>query len=315
MNDLLPKSLTKGEATVDYVDLKKLEAARDLEMGLHGGGEQQNLAMFFEEVSAVKKEMAKVEELLGRLHSALEESKGAHRAQAMKEVRERREGDVREVLLKARGIKAQLEDVDASNAAARRIVGCGPGTPSDRTRTSITHALRKKLKQLMEDFQSLREKARREYRETVRRRFYTVKGQMPDEETVERIIETGESESFVQKAIQEQGRAGAGDESIVVEIRERHDAAMELEKSLVELHQIFMDMAVMVEAQGERLDEIEHYVRQANAYMDCGAQQLKSAKHYQQNSRKWIMVALLVLLLLLVLLVIVPVLATAFKSS
>ncbi|KAI5062513.1 hypothetical protein GOP47_0023052 [Adiantum capillus-veneris] len=316
MNDLLPKSLKKGEVTVEYVDLKKLEAGADLEMGLQGGGEQQSLAIFFEEVSAVKTEMAKVQELLGRLQKGVEESKGAHRAQAMKEVRERMEGDVREVLLKARAIKAQVEDLDASNAGARKIAGCGPGTPSDRTRTSITHALRKKLKQLMEEFQSLREKARNEYRETVKRRFYTVKGQMPDEETVERIIETGESESFVQKAIQEQGRGELDQSSsFLVEIRERHDAAMELERSLVELHQIFLDMAVMVEAQGERLDEIEHYVRQASAYMDSGAEQLKSAKHYQRSSRKWLMLALLILLLLVVLLVIVPVATTAFKSS
>lgn len=34
----------------------------------------------------------------------------------------------------------------------------------------------------------------------------------------------------------------------------------ELEKSLMELHQIFLDMAVLVEAQGEMLDNIEQQV-------------------------------------------------------
>jgi len=37
----------------------------------------------------------------------------------------------------------------------------------------------------------------------------------------------------------------------LVEIQERHAAVRELEKSLLDLHQIFLDMAVLVEAQGD----------------------------------------------------------------
>ena len=47
----------------------------------------------------------------------------------------------------------------------------------------------------------------------------------------------------------------------LAEINERHEAVKELEKSLMELHQIFLDMAVLVEAQGEMLDNIEQQVR------------------------------------------------------
>lgn len=307
MNDLLPKSFTRGGAG-EYVDLKK-DAARDLEMGL--GAAEPSLAKFFEEVSEVKQEMEKVKELLSRLQGAHEESKRAHRAQTMKDVRERMDGDVHEVLLKMRVIKAKLEGMDASNQASRRIAGCGPGTPSDRTRSSLTNSLRKKLKDLMEEFQSLRGKARDEYREMVKRRFYTVNGQMPDEETVEHIIETGESESFLQKAIEEQGRGQVLD--TINEIQERHDAAMEMEKSLLELHQIFMDMAVLVDAQGEQLNDIGHYVSQANAYIDHGNLQLKSAKQHQRSTSKWLLIALIILLLL-ILLIIVPV-TTTFRSS
>ncbi|KAJ0970024.1 hypothetical protein J5N97_022901 [Dioscorea zingiberensis] len=41
------------------------------------------------------------------------------------------------------------------------------------------------------------------------------------------------------------------------EIQERHDTVKEIEKKLLHLHQVFMDMAVLVEAQGEMLDNIE----------------------------------------------------------
>ena len=46
----------------------------------------------------------------------------------------------------------------------------------------------------------------------------------------------------------------------LAEINERHEAVKELEKSLMELHQVFLDMAVLVEAQGEMLDNIEQQV-------------------------------------------------------
>lgn len=47
----------------------------------------------------------------------------------------------------------------------------------------------------------------------------------------------------------------------LAEIQERHEAVKELERSLLDLHQIFLDMAVLVEAQGEMLDNIEAQVR------------------------------------------------------
>ena len=46
----------------------------------------------------------------------------------------------------------------------------------------------------------------------------------------------------------------------MAEISERHEAVKGLEKSLMELHQVFLDMAVLVEAQGEMLDNIEQQV-------------------------------------------------------
>jgi len=44
------------------------------------------------------------------------------------------------------------------------VQGCGPGSSSERTRTAITAALRKKLKDLMGEFQDLRQRLQEEYR-------------------------------------------------------------------------------------------------------------------------------------------------------
>lgn len=46
----------------------------------------------------------------------------------------------------------------------------------------------------------------------------------------------------------------------MAEIQERHEAIKDLEESLLDLHQIFLDMSVQVDAQGEMLDNIEQQV-------------------------------------------------------
>ncbi|GJV58902.1 syntaxin-related protein KNOLLE, partial [Tanacetum coccineum] len=62
----------------------------------------------------------------------------------------------------------------------------------------------------------------------------------------------------------------------VVEIQDRYDVAKEMEISLLELHQVFLDMVVMVESQGEQMDDIEHHVINAAHYVNDGTKNLKT---------------------------------------
>ena len=48
-------------------------------------------------------------------------------------------------------------------------------------------------------------------------------------------------------------------------IQERHTEVMQLEKQLMDLHQIFLDMGVLVESQGELLNNIEAQVLHCSA--------------------------------------------------
>ncbi|KAF8407382.1 hypothetical protein HHK36_006513 [Tetracentron sinense] len=309
MNDLMTKSFT------NYVDLKKeamkdLEAGPDYDLQMTATQMDNNLAQFLMEAEKVKEEMGVIRDILGRLQEAKEESKSLHKHEALKALRNRINSDVVTVLKKVRTIKSNLEDMDRANAANRRLSGYKEGTPIDRTRTSVTNGLRKKLKELMMDFQGLRQRMMVEYKETVGRRYFTVTGEYPEEEVIEKVISNG-GEDFLQRAIQEHGRGKVLE--TVVEIQDRHDAAKEIEKSLLELHQVFLDMAVMVEAQGEQMDDIEHHVINAAHYVKDGSTKLKTAKDYQRSSRKWMCIGL-ILLLLIILVVVIPI-ATSFRDS
>lgn len=167
MNDLLTSTFSGRRG---YADLESGGGPGQQMANMGGGQGEQDLTKFFDEVERVKVEMDKIKQLLVKLQEANEESKGVHRAQAMKSLRDRMDSDIAQVSKLARSIKAKLEDLDRGNAASRRVKGCEEGTPTDRTRMSITNNQRKKLKDLMGDFQALRERMMNEYKETIERR-------------------------------------------------------------------------------------------------------------------------------------------------
>lgn len=263
-----------------------------------------NLDKFFADVESIKEELKEVERLHQSLHSANETSKTLHNASAVHSLRAAMDSDVSLALKKAKLIKLRLESLDRANAANRSVPGCGVGSSTDRTRSSVVAGLRKKLRDQMENFQDLRKQVTSEYKETIERRYYTVTGEKASEETVEALMATGEGERFLQRAIEEQGRGNVVD--VIAEIQERHGAARELERSLMELQQVFMDMAVMVAAQGEQLDDIESQVGKASSFIQRGAEQLVVARKHQKNTRKWTCFAIL-LLLIIILVIVLPI--------
>ncbi|EES06503.1 syntaxin-124 [Sorghum bicolor] len=312
MNDLFTSASFKK-----YADLKHQVVMDDLESGV-GGGEAEGpcLDRFFEDVEGVKEDLRGLESLHRRLQSAHEESKTAHDARAVKALRARMDADVDQVLRRAKAVKTKLEALDRANAASRRLPGCGPGSSADRTRTSVVTGLGKKLKDLMDDFQGLRTRMAAEYKETVARRYYTVTGEEAAEGTVEALIASGQSETFLQKAIQEQAAAAGRAQVVdtVSEIQERRDAVVEVERSLRELHQVFLDMAALVEAQGHQLNDIESHVARASSFVLRGAVELEAAREYQRSGRKWACVAL-VAAALLAAVVVLPVLVNLHLLS
>lgn len=260
---------------------------------------------FYVTVEDIKKLLASIKRNLVDIQSQNEKGKSTTRAQDMKAIRERMQLDIEDVGRTAHLAKSKLEALDKENSQSRKLPGCGPGSSVDRTRVSVTATLRKRLKNIMGEFMTLRQKIQDEYREVVERRVFTVTGERATEEEIEKLIETGESERIFQKAITEQGRGQV--QETLAEIQERHAAIRDLERSLLELHQIFLDLAVLVDAQGEMLDNIESQVSKSVDFVKEGNKALQKAKVIQRSTRKWMCIATIALLIIALIIVLVVV--------
>ncbi|XP_060191010.1 syntaxin-132-like [Lycium barbarum] len=291
MNDLLADS--------SFVDVKDNGSKQsDIEMGNRFTRSQSDSGMdsFNKQIQEIEKQVDKLSGLLKSLKDANEETKSVTKASEMKAIRKRMEKDIDEVGKVARNVKAKIEAINKENLANRQKPGCGKGTSVDRSRINMTNALTKKFRDVMTEFQTLRQRIDDEYREVVERRVITVTGTRPDEETINNLIENGSSEQIFQNAIQGMGRGQVL--STVEEIQERHDAVKEIERKLLDLHQIYLDMAVLVEAQGDLLDNIETQVGYAVDHVNMGTDALQTAKSLQKKSRKCMMIAIILLLII-----------------
>uniref|UniRef100_A0A3Q3GNZ7 Syntaxin 12, like n=1 Tax=Labrus bergylta TaxID=56723 RepID=A0A3Q3GNZ7_9LABR len=88
-------------------------------------------------------------------------------------------------------------------------------------------------------------------------------------------------------------------------IKERETNIKQLEADIMDVNQIFKDLALMIHDQGETIDSIEANVEGAESHVDRGAAQLQKASYYQKKSRKRMCILAMVLSLLLLIIIII----------
>lgn len=263
----------------------------------------RDMQVFFQKVEEVKGDMNEIKALQREIHQMHEKGKQLVKSKEIQAHQEELQDRIAQVNTIAHKVKSKVEALDKLNEQAVQKKGQGLNSVSERTRTTITAGLKKKLKDLMGEFSQLRNRMQEDYREVVGRRVYTVTGKNVPEEEIERIIESGKAESIFQEALLDAGRGRVLD--TLAEIQERHRAIKDLEQSLLELHQIFLDMAVLVEAQGEMLDNIEKQVARSVDFVKTGTKDLQTAKQLQKSRRKWMCCGLVVVLIVIAVIVIV----------
>jgi len=124
-----------------------------------------------------------------------------------------------------------------------------------------------------------------DYRERCKGRIarqLEITGRATTDEQIEDMLEQGNPAVFTQGIIMETQQA----KQTLADIEARHEDIMKLETSIKELHDMFMDMAMLVESQGEMIDRIEYQVDQAVEFVEKATQDTKKAGEYMRKARR-----------------------------
>jgi len=109
-----------------------------------------------------------------------------------------------------------------------------------------------------------------------------ITGKKTNEEEIERMLESGNPQIFTEGILMETKIA----KQTLADIEARHKDIMKLESSIKELHDMFMDMAMLVESQGEMVDNIERNMDSAVDYVAQAKEETKAAVVYQKKARR-----------------------------
>lgn len=138
----------------------------------------------------------------------------------------------------------------------------------------------------MKDYQTAQQKYKANLKGRATRQIMALKPDATEEE-VDAVLESPDkTERFLQSAFLT--RTGVSD-TIRFEyesVRSKHQDILFIERSVAELHQMFLDFAFLTETQGDVLDHIELNVKRAGDHIRKGNEEVVKAITIQKKIRK-----------------------------
>ncbi|XP_022189774.2 syntaxin isoform X6 [Nilaparvata lugens] len=136
--------------------------------------------------------------------------------------------------------------------------------------------------------------------ETMIKKQLTIANHKLTNEELEELFDKQDTSVFVENYIQKTMEARQN----LQDIRDRHQELMNLEKSIIELHEMFGDVAILVENQGEMIDRVESYVGNGVELVKKGQIELTEAERSQKRARKKKMMLIICLISVLAIFII-----------
>ncbi|KAB5570997.1 hypothetical protein PHYPO_G00219870 [Pangasianodon hypophthalmus] len=121
-----------------------------------------------------------------------------------------------------------------------------------------------------------------------------ITGKVTTDEELEEMLEGGNAAVFTAGIID----SGISKQALS-EIESRHKDIVRLESSIKELHDMFLDIAMLVESQGDIIDNIEANVSKTVDHVAVAKIETKKAVRYQSKARKKVVIIVCVVLVLL----------------
>ncbi|XP_078524134.1 syntaxin-2 isoform X2 [Lissotriton helveticus] len=251
---------------------------------------------FFQQVEELRSSIDKIASIVEEVkkkHSTI--LSAPNPGDGTKEDLEQLNNEIKKIANKVRTKLKTIEQSFEQDASANRT------SVNLRIRKTQHSVLSRKFVDAMTEYNETQTSFRERSKGRIQRQL-EITGKSTTDEELEEMLESGNPSIFTSDIISDSQIT----RQALNEIEARHQDIMKLESSIRELHDMFVDMAMLVETQGEMINNIEKNVSSAEVYVERAKEETKKAVKYQSKARrkKWIIILLVLVALGLLALII-----------
>ncbi len=203
-------------------------------------------------------------------------------------------------------IKQALDEIKSENSAYKKSNPSSFSHIQMRSNLYETHI--KKFQAAMNTYNSAAHNFKQDLQKRTKRELKIVDSDLTEQE-VDEIVESGRAQDVIKQALVSENL-----QDVVRVIEERHADIMRLEQQVLEIYELFRDLAVLVDLQQESLDVIENRIMHAKNYTEKAEVDLQEAEEYQKKARNR-QCCILIILLVIVAVILGPTLGKALGGG
>ncbi|XP_019943876.1 syntaxin-1A isoform X4 [Paralichthys olivaceus] len=239
------------------------------------GMEKGFMDEFFEQVEEIRgfiESLAEKVEEVKRKHSAIlaspnpDEKTKAELEDLMADIKKL----ANKVRSKLKSIQQTIEQEEGQNRSSADL----------RIRKTQHSTLSRKFVEVMSEYNTTQSDYRERCKGRIQRQL-EITGRNTTNEELESMLESDNPAIFTSGIIMDNITQQA-----MNEIETRHNEIIKLENSIRELHDMFMDMAMLVESQGELVNNIEQSVLGAQEYVEQAKERIPKCKKFKKTSKR-----------------------------
>ncbi|XP_023207022.1 syntaxin-1A-like isoform X1 [Xiphophorus maculatus] len=171
---------------------------------------------------------------------------------------------------KLKSIQQTIEQEEGQNRSSADL----------RIRKTQHSTLSRKFVEVMSEYNTTQSDYRERCKGRIQRQL-EITGRNTTNEELESMLESDNPAIFTSGIIMDNITQQA-----MNEIETRHNEIIKLENSIRELHDMFMDMAMLVESQGELVNNVQRSVLGAQEYVEEAKERIPKCKKFKKTSRR-----------------------------
>jgi len=291
-----------GDVSKDEFDDSDMEVAKEDRNAVASA----ELNGFFKEVDKLKDSIeeitANIKDIKGlysQLLTATATEQGKELRGEVNDLRDKTNAIAQEMRRKLKSMKIENDKFQESHKNDPALV---------KIRNNMHGAIVKRFLALMQEYQQVLSKYDQKIREKAYRQVQLVS---PDAKPadIDELLNQGDAPTetiFTQVIMEDRKHKNA--QQTLDYLQEKHNDILELEQNIVQLNQLFTDMAGLVATQGELIEQIEYSVMQSEAYTEDAVSDLGTTEKIVTNTRKkkvYICVIAVVIIVVLVVFVVI----------